>query len=145
MFSFGVVLALGFLMIVSTVAATALQVAFARLPSLLPAATEIITLALYAQAFAFLYRYLPDRPVAWRQALLGGLVTAGLFGLGRYAIGLYIAAAAPGSAYGSMGTLVIMVVWIYYASVIFLAGALLTAVVAERLRARRDAGPAPGG
>ena len=140
-FSFGVVLALGFLLIVSTVAATALQVAFARLPTLLPAMTYAITLALYALAFAFafLYRYLPDRPVVWRQALSGGLVTAALFALGRYAIGLYIAAAAPGSAYGSMGTLVIMVIWIYYASVVFLVGALLTAVIGERLRARREA------
>ncbi len=136
-FSFGVVLALGFLLIVSTMATTALQVAFARLPSLLPALTNAITLALYALGFAFLYRYLPDRRVDWRQALSGGLVTAALFALGRYAIGLYIAAAAPGSAYGSMGTLVIMVIWIYYASVIFLAGALLTAVTGERLRERR--------
>jgi membrane protein len=138
-FSFGVVLALGFLLIVSTIATTALQVAFARLPTLLPAMTYAITLALYALGFAFLYRYLPDRPVVWRQALSGGLVTAALFALGRYAIGLYIAAAAPGSAYGSMGTLVIMVIWIYYASVVFLVGALLTAVIGERLRARREA------
>ena len=137
-FSFGVMLALGFLLIVSTMATTALQVAFARLPSLLPAMTYAITLVLYALAFAFLYRYLPDRPVAWRQALSGGLVTAALFALGRHAIGLYIAAAAPGSAYGSMGTLVIMVIWIYYASVIFLAGALITAVAGERLHARRQ-------
>jgi len=138
-FSFGVVLALGFLLIVSTIATTTLQVAFARLPSLLPMLTNAITLALYALAFAFLYRYLPDRRVDWRQALPGGLVTAALFVLGRHAIGLYIAAAAPGSAYGSMGTLVIMVIWIYYASVIFMAGALLTAVTGERLRARRAA------
>jgi membrane protein len=138
-FSFGVVLALGFLLIVSTIATTALQVAFARLPTLLPAMTYAITLALYALGFAFLYRYLPDRLVVWRQALSGGLVTAALFALGRYAIGLYIAAAAPGSAYGSMGTLVIMVIWIYYASVVFLVGALLTAVIGERLRARREA------
>jgi membrane protein len=138
-FSFGVVLALGFLLIVSTIATTALQVVFARLPTLLPAMTYAITLALYALAFAFLYRYLPDRPVVWRQALSGGLVTAALFALGRYAIGLYIAAAAPGSAYGSMGALVIMVIWIYYASVVFLVGALLTAVIGERLRARREA------
>lgn len=138
-FSFGVVLALGFLLIVSTIATTALQVAFARLPTLLPAMTYAITLALYALGFAFLYRYLPDRPVAWRQALSGGLITAALFALGRYAIGLYIAAAAPGSAYGSMGALVIMVIWIYYASVVFLVGALLTAVIGERLRTRREA------
>lgn len=136
-FSFGVVLALGFLLIVSMIATTALQVVFARLPSLLPAVSYATMLVLYALAFAFLYRYLPDRPVAWRQSLLGGLITSGLFALGRYGIGLYIATAAPGSAYGSMGALVIMVVWIYYATVVFLVGALLTAVIDERLRARR--------
>lgn len=136
-FSFGVVLALGFLLIVSMIATTALQVGFARLPSLLPAVSYATMLVLYALAFAFLYRYLPDCPVAWRQSLLGGLITSGLFALGRYGIGLYMATAAPGSAYGSMGALVIMVVWIYYATVVFLVGALITAVIDERLRARR--------
>ena len=71
-FSLGVVLALGFLLIVSMIATTALQVVFARLPSLLPAIGYTTTLLLYALAFAFLYHYLPDRRVAWRQAFLGG-------------------------------------------------------------------------
>lgn len=136
-FSFGVVLALGFLLIVSMIATTALQIALARLPSLLPALSYATTLVLYALAFAFLYRYLPDRPVAWRQGLLGGLITSGLFALGRYGIGLYIVTAAPGSAYGSMGALVIMVVWIYYATVVFFVGALITAVIDERLKLNR--------
>ncbi len=56
---------------------------------------------------------------------------------GRYAIGVYIATAAPGSAYGSMGALVILLVWIYYATVVFFVGALITAVIDERLRSRR--------
>ncbi|KAB7768067.1 YihY/virulence factor BrkB family protein [Xanthomonas maliensis] len=145
-FSFGVILALGFLLIVSMIATTALQVVFARLPSILPAVGYITTLALYALAFAFLYRYLPDRTVNWRQAFLGGVITAILFALGRYAIGLYIATAAPGSAYGSMGTLVILLVWMYYASVVFFVGALLTAVIDERVRSHRklrDAGVDP--
>ncbi len=136
-FSAGVVLALGFLLIVSMVATTALQVVFSHLPSALPAVGYITTLLLYALGFAFLYHYLPDRPVDWRQAFLGGVITAVLFALGRYAIGLYIANAAPGSAYGSMGTLVIMLIWIYYASVVFFGGALITAVIDERAYARR--------
>jgi len=133
-FSAGVVLALGFLLIVSMVATTALQVVFAHLPSLLPAVGYLSTLLLYALGFAFLYHYLPDRPVAWRQALGGGAITALLFTLGRYGIGLYLANAAPGSAYGSMGTLVLMLVWVYYASVVFFSGALVTAVIDERAR-----------
>ncbi|HEY0332813.1 MAG TPA: YihY/virulence factor BrkB family protein [Stenotrophomonas sp.] len=135
-FSFGVVLALGFLLLVSMIATTALQVAFARLPSLLPAVGYLTTMLVYVMAFAFLYRYLPDRLVSWRQAVLGGVITALLFGLGRYGIGLYIAEAAPGSAYGSMGALVVLLVWIYYATVVFFVGALITAVIDERIRAK---------
>ncbi|MCC7635725.1 YihY/virulence factor BrkB family protein [Stenotrophomonas rhizophila] len=135
-FSFGVVLALGFVLLLSMTATTALQVAFARLPSVLPAIGYLTTLLLYAVAFAFLYHYLPDRRVAWRQAFIGGAITSALFALGRYAIGLYIATVAPGSAYGSMGALVILLVWIYYATVTFFVGALMTAVIDERQRAR---------
>lgn len=131
-FSLGVVLAIGFLLVVSMIATTALQIVFVRMPSLLPALSYGITLLLYALAFAFFYHYLPDRRVAWRQAFLGGAITALLFALGRYGIGLYLAQAAPGSAYGSMGALVLLLVWIYYASVVFFVGALLTAVIDER-------------
>jgi membrane protein len=66
--------------------------------------------------------------------LLGGVITAGLFVLGRWAIGLYIARAAPGSAYGSLGTLVVLLVWMYYAAMVFFMGALVTAVIDERMR-----------
>lgn len=136
-FSFGVILALGFLLILSMTATTVLQVAFAQLPSLLPTLGYATTLVLYALAFAFLYHYLPDRRVDWRQAFVGGTITAVLFALGRYAIGVYIASAAPGSAYGSMGTLVVLLVWIYYGTVVFFVGALITAVIDERQHARR--------
>ncbi|AER57701.1 hypothetical protein DSC_15285 [Pseudoxanthomonas spadix BD-a59] len=134
-FSFGVVLALGFVLLVSMLASTAVQVLFANVPSLLPVLGNAVTLALYILAFGFLYRYLPDRTVEWRQALLGGAITAGLFILGRYAIGLYLVRTEPGSAYGSMGALVIMLVWIYYATVVFFVGALITAVIDERVDA----------
>lgn len=141
--SFGVVLGLGFLLIVSMTLTTALQVLFARLPVLLPLLGNAVSLALYALAFAFLYHYLPDRRVRWRQALLGGAITAGLFVAGRWAIGLYLAQAAPGSAYGSMGTLVLLLVWMYYAAAVFFGGALITAVIDERMAAKTP--PAPAG
>ncbi len=135
-FSFGVVFALGFLLLVSMTLSTVLQVVFANAPSLLSALGTLTGLALYTAAFALLYHYLPDRRVQWRQALLGGAITALLFTGGRYLIGLYIAQAAPGSAYGTMGTPVILLVWIYYATVVFFIGALLTAVIDERHRAK---------
>lgn len=136
-FSLGVVLALGFLLIVSMIATTALQLVFARIPSLLPVVGYLTTLLLYALAFAFLYHYLPDRRVDWRQAVLGGVITSVLFALGRYLIGLYLAQAAPGSAYGSMGALVLLLLWMYYAALVFFAGALITAVIDERMHARQ--------
>ena len=135
-FSFGVIFALGFLLLVSMTLTTVLQVMFANVPSLLPAVGTATGLAIYVVAFAFLYHYLPDRQVQWRQAFLGGAITALLFTGGRYLIGLYIARADPGGAYGSTGALVILLVWIYYATVVFFIGALLTAVIDERARAR---------
>jgi len=141
--SFGVVLALGFLLIVSMSLTTALQVIFAWLPSILPALGNLSSLALYSLAFAFLYHYLPDRRVRWRQALMGGAITSGLFVLGRWGIGVYLAQAAPGSAYGSMGTLVLLLVWMYYAAAVFFLGALITAVIDERMLAAAAPPPAP--
>lgn len=134
-FSFGVVLALGFLLLVSAALTTALEIAFTGTPTL-PVLGNLAALALYSFAFALMYHYLPDRRVRWRQALLGGVITSVLFVVGRWAIGLYIARAAPGSAYGSMGTLVIVLVWMYYAAVVFFVGALITAVIDERARVK---------
>ena len=131
-FSFGVVLALGFLLVVSAAMTPALEVVFAGSPPL-PVLGHLAALALYSLAFGLMYHYLPDRRVRWRQALLGGVITSLLFVVGRWAIGLYIAKAAPGSAYGSMGTLVILLVWMYYAAMVFFSGALITALIDERI------------
>ncbi|WP_425480443.1 YihY/virulence factor BrkB family protein [Luteimonas viscosa] len=134
-FSFGVVFALGFLLVVSAALTTALEVLFAGSPTL-PVLGNLAALGIYSLAFALMYHYLPDRRVRWRQALLGGVITSLLFVLGRWAIGLYIARAAPGSAYGSMGTLVILLVWMYYAAMVFFTGALITALIDERVSRR---------
>lgn len=134
--SVGVVFALGFLLLLATTVTTLLQVIFAGLPSLLPVMGSAASMALYAFSFGLLYHFLPDRSVGWRQAFLGGVVTAGLFVLGRWGIGLYLAKAAPGSAYGSMGALVLLLVWMYYTAIVFFSGALITAVIDERARAR---------
>lgn len=133
-FSAGVVFALGFLVLVSTLMTTAVEVIFANVPSILPLVGNTLMLVLYSLAFALLYHYLPDRRVRWRQAFFGGVITSLLFVLGRWAIGIYITHAAPGSAYGSFGTLVILLIWMYYAATIFFVGALITAVIDERQR-----------
>jgi membrane protein len=141
--SFGIVLSLGFVLLLATTVSTLLQVLFAGLPTLLPVLGTLASAALYALVFALMYRFLPDRRVHWPQAVLGGLVTTGLFVLGRWLIGVYLAQAAPGSAYGSMGALVLLLVWVYYAAVVFFLGALITSVIDERARARRIAAANP--
>ncbi len=85
-----------------------------------------------------MYHYLPDRSVGWSRALQGGAITALLFVLGRWAIGWYLRQSDPGSAYGSMGALMLAMVWIYYAALIVFIGALTTAVIDEREGAARE-------
>jgi membrane protein len=131
-FSFGVVFALGFLLLVSTLLGAAIRFAFGWLPAVVPVVAALVSLALYTLAFALLYHYLPDRRVGWRQALLGGGLTAALFVMGRWAIGAYVAHAAPASPYGTFGAVVLMLLWMYYAALVFFSGALVTAVIDER-------------
>jgi membrane protein len=73
---------------------------------------------------------------------MGGGITASLFVLGRWAIGVYVTHAAPESAYGAFGALVLMLLWMYYAALVFFIGALITAVIDERLRMRGASGAA---
>lgn len=135
-FSFGLVFALGFLLLVSMTVGTVLEIAFSRVQWMLPFVANVATWLIYAIGFALMYHFLPDRSVGWRRALGGGAATAGMFLLGRAAIAWYLQRAEPGSPYGAMGTLVLALVWIYYAALIVFVGALLTAVVDERAKGR---------
>ena len=131
-FSFGMVLALGFLLLVSMTVNTALQLTLARFEWLLPAAVSIFTWLIYTLAFALMFHYLPDRRVGWRCALVGGVFTASLFALGRSVIAWYLERSNPGAAYGAMGALVLTLIWVYYAGLIVFVGALVTALIDER-------------
>ncbi len=143
--SFGMALGVGFLLVVSMAVQAALSLLMAWLPDLLPAFAAGVSFLLYAAVFALMYRLLPDRPVTPKRSLLGGALTAAMFMLGRWAIGLYLGQASLGSAYGPAGGLVVMLVWLYYCAVVFLAGALITAMLDEAARARHlaEAGPTP--
>ena len=139
-FSFGMVLAVGFLLLVSMTVQTLLQLTFAHLAWLLPMVGSIVTWLIYALAFALMFHYLPDRRVGWRYAMVGGVITASLFVLGRAAIGWYLERSNPGAAYGAMGALVLTLIWVYYAGLIVFVGALVTAMINER---RRETRPTP--
>ncbi|MBX9401417.1 YihY/virulence factor BrkB family protein [Lysobacter sp. BMK333-48F3] len=88
--SFGMAISVGFLLVVSMAVQAALQLLIAYLPELLPLFAGIVSFLLYALVFAAMYRWLPDRPVGRRRALVGGALTAAMFMLGRSAIGLYL-------------------------------------------------------
>lgn len=137
--SFGIALAIGFLLVVSMAVQAALAILTAWLPDLLPAVIAAFTFLLYTLVFALMYRLLPDCPVDRKRALIGGAITAGMFMVGRWAIGLYLGQASVGSAYGPAGGLVVMLVWLYYSATVFFAGALVTALLDEWAQERRDA------
>jgi membrane protein len=82
--------------------------------------------------FMAMYKVLPDARVAWSDVWRGALVTAVLFVVGKFLLGLYIARADPGSAFGAAGSLAVILVWIYYSAMIFLLGAEFTQVYADR-------------
>lgn len=92
----------------------------------------VVGYALTSALFAMIFKWLPDTRLAWSDVAAGAVATAGLFSLGRYLIGLYLGTAAVGSAYGAAGTFVVLLVWIYYSTLILLFGAELTFVYATR-------------
>lgn len=130
--SFGLLLALAFLLVVSLTVTTVLQFTLSRYDLLQPSVALLASLFVYALAFALMYRFLPDRRVRWPLALAGGALTAALFVLGRTAIAWYLERAPTGSAYGAMGALALMMLWVYYAAMILFAGAVVTATIDER-------------
>ena len=131
---FGVVLALGFLLLVSMAAQALIALLAQYLSIVAPLLTWLLSAALYTLAFAALYWLLPDREVDWKRSLVGGALTALLFMVGRVLIGLYMGQASVGTAYGPAGGLFVVLIWLYYSSLIFLTGAILTALLVERDR-----------
>ena len=132
-FSLAMLLGTGFLLLVSLAVSTLLVALGDTIQAYLPggeglwAAMDMLSsLAVISFLFALLYRYIPDAIVAWKDALLGGLVTSILFNMGRYLIGFYLGRSDIGSAFGAAGSLVVLLVWVYYSSQIFFFGAEFT-------------------
>lgn len=132
LFSFGILLALAFLLLVSMSVTSLLELLFARVSLVQPLLATLASLGVYATAFAFMFHFLPDRRVRGHIAMSGGLLTAVLFVLGRLVIAWYLERAPTASAYGAMGALVLTMLWVYYATMILFAGAVVTAIIDER-------------
>jgi membrane protein len=137
--SYGMVLGVGFLLLVSLVVSAALSAFDEYLGSSAPGAGLllqvihfVVSLALIAFMFAAIYRFMPDGRIAWRDVVVGGILTALLFNVGKFFIGLYLGQSSVTSVYGAAGSLVTLLLWIYYSSLIFFFGAELTQVYASR-------------
>ena len=91
-----------------------------------------VSLLVLTFVFALFYKYVPDAAIGWRDVWLGGLLTAVLFTLGKTAIGVYLGQASVGSAYGAAGSMVVLLVWVYYSALIMFFGAEFTQAWATR-------------
>jgi membrane protein len=92
----------------------------------------IISIAAITVLFALIFKFLPDAEIAWRDVWLGAFVTAILFSIGKFVIGLYLGNSAVGSSFGAAGSLVLLLLWIYYSAQILLFGAEFTQVYANK-------------
>jgi membrane protein len=135
---FAAVLAAGFLLILSLAVTAAIAVVEKFFTQLLPIpgsvlqlTNSLVSLALTTFLFALLFRTLPDRRIGWRRVWVGAAVTALLFTIGKYLIGVYLGKASVGSAYGAAGSLVVVLVWVYYSAQVFFFGAEFTHVYAK--------------
>jgi membrane protein len=131
--SFGMILALAFLLMVSLVASAALAAlgkwwgpAFAAWQTLAPLLDALISLGLAMAMFAIIYKVIPRVRIEWRDVWIGAAGTAVLFAAGKMLIGLYLGRSSVASAFGAAGSLVVVMVWVYYSAQIFLLGAELT-------------------
>lgn len=135
--SLGVVVSLGFLLVVSMTASAALSTFVGALGagsgrSFWVIGELCLSLLVFAAMFALMFKVLPDATVRWRDVVAGALVTAALFVVGKVLIGLYIGHSALASSYGAAGSLVAILVWAYYSAVIVFLGAEITQVWAAR-------------
>ncbi|MBA4143802.1 MAG: YihY/virulence factor BrkB family protein [Nitrosospira sp.] len=145
--SFGMILGIGFLLMVSLV----FSAAIAALGKWLGPVTDIemvavginlaISFALTTGVFAMLYKFMPRVRIQWRDVWAGAIVTALLFTVGKFLIGLYIGKSAISSGFGAAGSLVVVLVWVYYSAQIFLLGAEFTRAYSLAHGSRRSQPP----
>ncbi|HWN42393.1 MAG TPA: YihY/virulence factor BrkB family protein [Thermoanaerobaculia bacterium] len=137
--SFGMILGIGFLLLVSLVISTVLTAINSYMSGLIPGAESVfqalhvvISLAAVTLLFAMIFRFLPDVKIAWRDVWTGAAVTALLFTAGKFLIGLYLGHSSAASVFGAAGSLAVVLLWIYYATQILFFGAEITQVYARR-------------
>jgi membrane protein len=133
--SLGLLSGIFFLLIVSLGVDATLSALLGQVKVVWPVLSFFISLGVFVLLFATIYRYLPDVEIAWRDVWVGAALTAILFDLGKTGIGLYLGNSSVGSAYGAAGSLVVLLVWVYYSSLVMFFGAELTQVIAKLMGA----------
>jgi membrane protein len=143
LFSFAMVMGVAFLLLVSMVLSAALAAIGSFFQSVLPGGEAVwqvvnfaISLAVVTVLFALLFKTVPDAVVRWHDVWIGAFVTALLFTLGKFLIGVYLGKSGISSTYGAAGSVVLLVVWVYYSAIIMLIGAEFTQVFAQRFGSR---------
>jgi membrane protein len=151
--SFGMILGVGFLLIVSLIASAALAALgkwwgplLGSWETLAQVLNVAISFGLFTAAFALIYKFMPRARIEWHDVWIGAAVTALLFTMGKFLIGLYIGKSAIASGFGAAGSIVVVIVWVYYSAQIFLFGAEFTWVYAHEFGSRQgERQPAPAG
>jgi membrane protein len=139
-FSFGLILVVGFLLLVSLVISAGLTALSdwvsgyisQSLNILFKLADFFVSLGVVTLLFASIYKFLPDAKIAWRDVWVGAVLTAVLFVIAKFALGLYFGKSDPGSTYGAAGSIILIMLWVSYAGMILLFGAEFTQVYANQ-------------
>jgi membrane protein len=136
--SFGLVLAVGFLLLTSLVISAGLSAVSRYLGEAVPGATFLWTIlnllvstGIITVLFALIYKVLPDVELGWRDVWVGALATAVLFAVGKFLIGLYLGTSSMASSYGAAGSVIVLLVWVFYSAQIVLLGAEFTRAFVE--------------
>jgi len=137
--SFAMILAIGFLLLVSLVVTAAVSATQETIGNVLPLSELLwqlvnlaISIGVIAILYALMFKFLPDAEIAWHDAWIGALVASLLFSIGKAAIGIYLGNSAVASAFGAAGSEVLLLLWIYYSAQILFFGAELTQVYANQ-------------
>jgi membrane protein len=143
--SFGLVLALGFVLIVSLVASAALAALgrwwggwFENWQLVLHVLNFLVSFGIFTLLFAMIYKLMPSVKISWRDVWIGAAVTSVLFAVGKFLIGLYLGNSSFASSYGAAGSVVVLLAWVYYSAQIFLLGAEYTWVYAHSHGSRTE-------
>ena len=139
LFSFAIVLAIGFLLVVSLAVSAWIAAIGALSASIVPGeeivlhvVNALVSFVVITGLFAAIYKIMPDVRIEWRDVMLGGAATSLLFTLGKFALGIYLGKASIASTYGAAASIVVLVIWVYYSGQIFFFGAELTRTFANR-------------